>query len=470
MAQSLFREANGEKGMRPEDLNNLLRSESETVEWKRSFGEWKEIVVAAAAMASLHGGQICIGVEATGEVCGVQVGKGTLEDLANKIAQGTSPRLTPSIYSIERRGKVVVVVTVAESVPKPVHAFDRPYRRSGRTNQRLSQEEALRLFMTSRGVTWDQSTLSDATVDEDIDPALVRRFLFAARTERRWEVPHETSMDRVLRQLGLVQDGKLTVAAVLLFGRNPQRLLTQAMVRCARFKGTTEVHFLDMKVIQGSIIEQVEETLGFVKRNIRMAAEIKGLHREEKWEYPLEGLREAVVNAICHRDYASSANVQIRIFDDRLEVWNPGELPEGMTVEDLRRQHESKPRNKLIANAFFLIKYIEQFGTGIQRILDDCRAQRLPEPVFQVQGHTFRAVFAPGQMASRTGVSVNLSERRQKAIEHIRTKGQISRREYAKQAGVSPETAKRDLTKLVEEGVLAVHRAGRSTIYKLIGS
>ena len=324
--------------------------------------------------------------------------------------------------------------------------------------------------MTSRGVTWDQSTLSDATVDEDIDPALVHHFLFAARTERRWEVPHETSMDRVLRQLGLVQDGKLTVAAVLLFGRNPQRLLTQAMVRCARFKGTTEVHFLDMKVIQGSIIEQVEETLAFVKRNIRMAAEIKGLHREEKWEYPLEGLREAVVNAICHRDYASSANVQIRIFDDRLEVWNPGELPEGMTVEDLRRQHESKPRNKLIANAFFLIKYIEQFGTGIQRILDDCHAQQLPEPVFQVQGHTFRAVFAPGQMAGSTGMIVNLSERRQKAIEHIRKKGQISRREYAKQAGVSPETAKRDLTKLVEDGVLAVHRAGRSTIYKLIGS
>jgi len=162
-------------------------------------------------------------------------------------------------------------------------------------------------------------------------------------------------MDHVLRQLGLIQDGKLTVAAVLLFGRNPQRLLTQALARCARFKGTTEVHFLDMKVIQGNIIEQVEEVMVFVKRNVRMAAEIKELRREEKWEYPLGGLREAVVNTICHRDYASSANVQIRIFDDRLEVWNPGDLPEGMTVEDLRRQHESKPRNKLIANAFFLI-------------------------------------------------------------------------------------------------------------------
>lgn len=456
--------------MLPEEMKKLLRSESETVEWKRSLGEWKEVVVAAAAMASHRGGHICIGLDPTGEVSGVQVGKGTLEDLANKIAQGTSPQVTPSISTVERDGKTIVVVSVSESTPKPVFAFDRPYRRSGRTNQRLSQEEALRLFMTSRGVTWDQSTLTDATVDEDIDPALVRRFFLVARTERRWEVPDDTPVDQVLRQLGLIQDGKPTVAAVLLFGRNPQRLLTQAMVRCARFKGTREVHFLDMKVIQGSIIEQVEEVMAFVKRNIRMAAEIKGLLREEKWEYPLEGLREAVVNAVCHRDYASSANVQIRIFDDRLEVWNPGELPEGMTVEDLRCRHESKPRNKLIANVFFLIKYIEQFGTGIQRILEDCHAQRLPEPNFEVQGHTFRAVFSPGHIAAAVEEPVKLSERQRKAVEYVREHGQISRRIYAEHVGVSPETAKRDLAELVSEGVLSIHRAGRSTFYKLIGS
>ena len=306
--------------MSPTELRKLLSGgESERVEFKRTLGEWKEIVVATAAMASLHGGQICIGVEPTGRVCGVELGKGTLEDLANKIAQGTSPRVIPSISSVKRDRKTVVIVSVPESTPKPVYAFDRPYRRAGKTNQRLSQDETMRLFMSSRGVTWDQSTLTDATVEEDIDPALVRRFLLAARSERRWDVPDETAVDRVLRQLGLLHGDKLTVAAVLLFGRNPQRLLTQAMVRCARFKGTKEVHFLDMKVIQGSIIDQVEEVMAFIKRNTRMAAVIKGLHREERWEYPLEGLRETVVNAICHRDYASSANVQVRIFDDRLE-------------------------------------------------------------------------------------------------------------------------------------------------------
>jgi ATP-dependent DNA helicase RecG len=321
--------------------------------------------------------------------------------------------------------------------------------------------------MTSRGITWDQSTLTDATVDEDIDPALVRRFLLAARTERRWEVPDETSVDHVLRQLGLVENGKLTVAAVLLFGRDPQRLLTQAMVRCARFKGTTEVHFLDMKVIQGSIIDHVEETMAFVKRNIRMGAEIKGLRREEKWEYPLEGLREAIVNAICHRDYASSANTQIRIFDDRLEVWNPGELPEGMTVEDLFRQHESKPRNKLIANAFFLIKYIEQFGTGIQRIVDDCHAQQLPEPDFQIQGHTFRAVFTPREVGIGPEEDAERTDRQNLVLNFIRQHGRITRLKYEEISGLPLHTAKRELARMVKAGWIVRRGGGRSYWYEL---
>lgn len=441
--------------------------ESESVEFKRSLGEWKEIVVATAAMASLHGGQICIGVEPTGRVCGVQLGKGTLEDLANKIAQGTSPRVTPSISSVKRDRKTIVVVSVPESTPKPVYAFGRPYRRAGKTNQRLSQDEVMRIFMSSRGVTWDQSTLADATVEEDIDPTIVRRFLLAARSERRWDVPDETAVDQVLRQLGLIQDGKLTVAAILLFDRNPQRLLTQAMVRCARFKGTTEAHFLDMKVIQGTIIQQVEEVMAFVKRNTRMAAEIKGLRREERWEYPLEGLREAVVNAICHRDYASSANVQVRIFDDRLEVWNPGDLPEGMTVEDLRRPHESKPRNKLIANAFFLIKYIEQFGTGIQRIFDDCHAQRLPEPNFQVQGKTFRTVFAPRETGIGPEEDAGRTNRQSRALNYISQHGRITRAKYEEISGLPVHTAKRELARMVKAGLIVRRGGGRNYWYEL---
>jgi ATP-dependent DNA helicase RecG len=134
--------------------------------------------------------------------------------------------------------------------------------------------------------------------------------------------------------------------------------------------------------VEGDIIVQVEEAVAFVKRHISMAAEIADLERKERWEYPLDAVREAVVNAVCHRDYASTGNVQVRVFDHGLEVWNPGSLPPGLSVADLRESHESKPRNKLIARVFFLVRYIEQFGTGTRRMIDDCLTAGLPEPEF----------------------------------------------------------------------------------------
>lgn len=438
------------------------------VEWKQSLGEWKEIVETCAASATAKGGQILIGIVPKGAVCGVQIGKGTLEDLANKISQNTNPRQTPSISTMAKDNKTIIIVDVKESGNKPVYAFDHPYRRSGRTNQRLSHEDAFQLYAISRGITWDSTILDDTSL-RDIDPQVVRRFIQTARDERRWDVRPNTSVGQVLSQLGLLHGGKLNVAGFLLFGRNPQRLITQATLRCARFKGTTEVHFIDMEAIQGNIIDQVRQAMAFVKRNIRMGAEIRDLQREELWEYPLEALREAITNAACHRDYGSTANVQIRIFDDRLEIWNPGGLPEGMTIADLWRKHESIPRNRLIAQAFFLIKYIEQFGTGIQRILDDCHAQNAPEPVFEVQGQTFRAIFKPSMVSNELSIKKGQNARQLKAIEYGRKHPRMTREEYEHITGAPSRTAKRDLANLVEKGILVKRGAGRNVTYEFSG-
>ena len=287
---------------------------------------------------------------------------------------------------------------------------------------------------------------------------------------RRRDVNSDTPMEQVLRQLGLTRGDKLTVVAMLLFGRNPQRLMTQAMLRCARFKGTNEVCFLDMKVIQNNIIEQVEEAMTFIRRNTRMGVEIRGLQREENWEYPLDALREAIVNAVCHRDYASSANVQVRIFDDRLEVWNPGGLPEGMTVDDLRRIHQSKPRNRLIAHAFFLVKYVEQFGTGTRRIIDDCLNHGLPEPEFESRPDLFRTVFRPKAPGERTRTDAKLNERQRKALTHIEKHGLITRSQYEAEMAVPMRTANRELKDLVVKGIVSRHGGGRNYRYVLAGS
>ncbi len=445
----------------------MIPIEGQTVEWKESPGEHREIVQTCAAFASAQGGCIYIGVRDNGTVVGAQIGKGTLEGLANNIAQNTVPKLVPAILTIQESGQTVMVVEVAENPTKPVSAYGRAYRRSGRTNQVLSASEIAELYFTSRGVTWDETVRADATLG-DIGPDKVRQFLNRARVERRWDIDPKTSLPQALRQLRLMRNDQLTIAALLLFGKDPQRFLLQAKLRCARFKGTDEVTFIDLKVIEGDIIQQVEDAMAFVQRNTSMAVKIEGkLERTEKWEYPLEAVREAVTNAVCHRDYAESGNVVVKIYDDRLEVSNPGGLPAGMTVEDLKQPHESKPRNKLVADAFFLIKYIEQFGTGIRRILNDCQEAGVPEPEFESRAAAFRVVFPRLVSMEHRWAGVALNERQRKALKYLVEHGRITRPEYEQVTQTPKRTAARDLADLAKRQILIRRGSGKDFWYAL---
>lgn len=383
------------------EKKSIISPESESIEHKQSLAEWKEIVETCAAFATAKGGRIYVGVSPKGERVGIQIGKGTLEDIANKISQNTSPRLVPSISVLKREGKSLITIEVSENSNKPVFAFGRAYRRSGRTNQLLSPSETADLYFDTRGLTWDSTPLKGTSI-KDVNPSIVRNFLQQARAERNWDVDANAPVIKVLKHLGLVSQGRLTVAGFLLFGKDPQRLVPQATVRCARFKGDSSDVFLDLKALEGDLFDQVEKAMTFIKRNIRMGAHITGNpKREEEWEYPLKAVREAVINAVCHRDYASPGNVQVRIFDNALEVWNPGSLPPDLSIADLKIVHESLPRNKSIARAFFLVRFIEQFGGGTLRIITECRAAGLPVPEFKLRPHAFRIIFKRAKGASR---------------------------------------------------------------------
>jgi len=444
----------------------VIPEEGQMVERKESLGERREIVETCAAFASAQGGRIYIGVRDDGTVVGIQIGRGTLEGLANDIAQNTVPKLVPVITPTEEAGQTLIVVEVAENPTKPVSAYGRAYRRSGRTNQVLSAGEVAELYLASRGMTWDETTRAEAALDE-IDANKVRKFLNRARAERQWEIDPQTPVGPALNQLMLLRNGQLTIAALLLFAKNPQRFFVQAKVRCARFKGDNEVEFIDLKAIEGDIIQQVEDALAFVRRNTSMAAKIEGKpERTERWEYPLDAVREAITNAVCHREYAESGNVMVRIFDDRLEVSNPGGLPAGMTVDDLKQLHESKPRNKLVADAFFLIKYIEQFGTGIGRMLKDCRDAGLPEPEFESRAGAFRTVFTRATSLERQTRGLALSPRQMQAVRQATDRGRITLADYAKLVDMPRRTLQRDLKELVGKGVLVKRGTARTTWYE----
>jgi len=256
-----------------------------------------------------------------------------------------------------------------------------------------------------------------------------------------------------------------------LFSNNPQDFFTQVEVKCVRFKGTDVTGtMIDMKSINSNLIDQVVETEKFIFDHISMSAWIESekVERQEKWEYPPKAIRETLVNAIVHRDYRISSKVQVRIFDDRLEFWNPGVLPRGWTVETLKQKHESNPYNPLIARVFFWIKYIEEIGTGTNKIIQWCKEWELPEPDFEHTGTSFMVTLRKSKLTDEYLVSLNLNERQKKVIEYLKVNKKIILGEYKKIcSGVTDRTLFQDLNILVKKSVIKAVGEKRGRIYIL---
>lgn len=252
---------------------------------------------------------------------------------------------------------------------------------------------------------------------------------------------------------------------MLLFGREPQRFYPSALVKVGRFRSPTLI--VDDREMNGTLLEQVEGTLGYFREHLQTRFEFAGEPaREVIWEYPLEALREAITNAVCHRDYLDTGHTQVRWYDDRLVLINPGELTPPLSLELLKQEHPSKPRNRKIAEMFFYAGWIEQWGSGIQKMLDECRKAGLPEPEFEERAG-FWVTFRKDILTDQYLRSLGLSERQIKGVVRVKEKGSITNREYRELTGLSDEGARRDLNDLVSRGVLRAEGKGRSLRYGL---
>ena len=449
------------------DLEKIvLHGESETLEFKESLQLKDEMGESISAFSNSKGGVILIGISDKKEIRGVQVGKRTVIDLAEYVKRNTDPQIFPEIKVYRIDNKKIVSIKVTESSKKPVFFKNYAYKRVGDTNQRISSSEMRRLAKESGGKTYWDEQIREETSLKDIDKEKVRLFLEKARFERRLDITPTISAREALERLNLIKNSKLTNAAVLLFGKNPQKFFLQTELRCARFKGTEPLEFIDMKVFGGNVIDQREDGLEFFKEHIKLHAEIKGTERVERWEYPIEGVREAITNAICHRDYESTANVQIRIFDDRIEFWNPGNLLNGLTVQKLKEKHESVLRSPLLAKNFFLIKYIERWGTGTNRIIKECLNHGLPEPVFEETGGSFVVTIRKYKISEE--IMEELSEEEKAIINHLKTEKNINRKKGIELLGVSKSTLLRNFKSLEEKGLIKKCGKGKNIYYVLV--
>ena len=450
------------------NLSELLQGgESETLEFKTSFNE--DALESIGALVNARGGIVLIGVDDGGVTCGVQVGKKTLEDWANRIQEATDPRLQPSIRTSKQDGKTVVTITVEPTNGVPISVRGRYFRRVGRTNQRMSHQEIMQRMISGSGLSWD-AVIEPQTNWNDLDPEKVKRYMEAVRRTGRRPVPDGTGEREFLEKLELLKDGLPTRAALLLFGKTPTRYFPSAYLKIGRFR--SPILIVDDREVEGTLLDQVEEAMQWFRERLQTKFVITGKpQRDTIWEYPLDAVREAVVNAICHRDYASPINIQIRLYDDRLEIWNPGSLPASLTPADLLRPHDSIPRNRQIAEAFFYVGLVERWGSGTIRMADLLREAGLSDPEFDVSSPwRFRVIFRQDSFTEERLRELGLNERQRQAIAYVREHGRITNTEYQQLVAVSKRTATRELATLTDQGILVLSGTkGRSVAYSLKG-
>jgi len=223
-------------------------------------------------------------------------------------------------------------------------------------------------------------------------------------------------------------------------------------------------------MVETDLIGQVDEVMKFITRHISVRYEFEGKpKRKEVWEYPLEAIREAVINAVVHRDYTAPSNVQVEIYDDRIEIWNPGRLLPGIIIDDLyKKEHKSVIRNKLIAQIFYDIGHIEKYGSGTIKIIDFCKRGGIPLPEFKEVSGGFSVVLRKDIYTEEYLRNLGLNERQIKAVMYVKEKGKITNKEYQEEFAVSKATATRDLTELVVGHIIDIMGGGKRDLHYLL--
>ena len=338
------------------------------------------------AFANSSGGKVLLGVRDDGTVIGVR-DSNKLRAQIQDIARNCDP---PVKILIETVGKVTAI-TVRESESKPVQCREGFFWRQGAVTQKLSRDEIRDFFRSEGAIRFDLTVCPKFRYPEDFDRSKFDAWIKQSRITPRRRIDDVLVNIEVAERAGK----RLTFrnAGVLFFAKNINHFFPQAYITCLLAKGTDKVNILDRKDFAGGLVSDIEESLRFIERNTRTGYRIEKLRREDVPEYPMRALREAVTNAIMHRDYfESGANVFVEIYDDRIEISNPGGLPKGLSKEELGTR--SVRRNPLIADLLHRIALIEKAGTGIWRMREEAKRHKCPEPKFTVNGF-FTATFWP---------------------------------------------------------------------------
>lgn len=453
--------------MNIDDLKALIeQKESQTLEFKKSTSLLKTVFQTVCGFLNGSGGTVLIGVTDRGKIIGQEVSDSTKKEIAREISKFEPPIQVLITYVPVDHGKEVIVLTVKKG-PYAPYVFDsRPYQRSQSTTSKMSQHQYEQLLVerSQLNYAWDEMLSTGYEID-DLDHEEIRRTVLQGVTANRIsQHALNESIPNILKRLNLLRDERLTNAAILLFCKKVGPEYPQFHIKMARFKGITKTGaFIDNQSFYGNAFEVLSEASEFVRRHLPIASfyQENSFERVDLPALPVLAVREAIINAICHRDYADRMSyIAIAIYDDRLEIWSYGLLVSIITIADLKHEHKSHSRNSLVSNIFYLRNLVEKWGTGTNKMIDLCRDQDLQAPEFKEYSGGFAVIFKfkelIGSSIKTEPMTDKLTPRQNEIFDILEAEGPLTFQniKIRLKTNVPERTLRRDLLAMTEIGVL----------------
>ncbi len=432
----------------------------------------KHIAETLVAFANTEGGTLVVGLKENGDL----VGK-VEQELLSKSLREADALLSPSVVTgswepVETEKGTVFALRVPRSIELHALSDGRVLIRAENANRPLGGQEILKLASAKSTGDYESEPVPGATKD-DFSKKMIDEYL--AKRAERTKRPYNGKIDDLLREIGAIDAAsRPTVGGILLFTEYPQHWMPQSGVVFAKFVGKNPrgenglAGYSRREELTGPLPRLIEAAWNLIWSEMAVSAVVKGLEREERYEYPQFAVREAIVNAICHRDYRlRGRRIEIRMYSDRLEVISPGGLPGFITVENIVDEHFS--RNPRIVNGLFQWGYIEELGLGIDRMMEEMEQAGHMPPTFDARPYSFAVtLFNSREKQVMPDWVRNTNHRQSRALQYIRDHGSITNREYRSLCqGVSAETLRLDLADMVERGILLKVGSKKGTYYIL---
>lgn len=436
--------------------------ENQSIEFKET---WKdEYLKWICGFANANGGTLFIGMNDAGEIIPLRNAKRLLEDIPNKVRDILGILADVNLHPTDKGDFIEIIV---EPYPYPVNFKGQYHYRIGTTKQELKGAALDKFLLQKKGKRWDGVPLPNIPVSElkqDTFNFFRKRALKSQRIE---EDVLTDSNELLIENLQLKENTFLKRAAILLFHPIPEKFITGSFIKIGFFETDDDLKFQDE--IHGNLFDQIEKVMDLLfTKYIKAQISYEGIIRVEKYEYPKDAVREALLNAIAHKDYSGGVPVQISVYSDKIIFWNEGQLPENWTIESLMIKHPSKPYNPDIANALFRSGYIESWGRGTLKMIKECIEAGIPQPLYHYDMSGFFVEFRKDIYNTEYLQSLNLNDRQVKAVIYAHEKGKITNSEYQVLNNVSRETATRDLKEMITKKLLkASGQKGAGAFYTL---